>query len=289
MSSNKNTITDEQAKLVREWASNPVAFSKMFENLGIYDVCGTHTGAFMLDDPHQVRAVNNFIRHDKVINLWCHKSHKWTLEAVIMLWSALFHHEHHILYAEYNPAMMKGNIKISPEYHGSEHAPVTRMAFSLCKMYEALPDWFRELVPATYRGTRLGFDNASVIEFVSPDARTEYYGRNIELLVVHGVSSIPDDKFRGLMSAFLPRMFAPRKHQFKVLLSSEGGVRRTLFESLCKVSTDITENPDSYQDVNGWVLDVVRAGDLPLDELTVLLGGKKGIPEQPWRYEDEFK
>lgn len=48
MSSNKNTITDEQAKLVREWASNPVAFSKMFENLGIYDVCGTHPG-FMFE------------------------------------------------------------------------------------------------------------------------------------------------------------------------------------------------------------------------------------------------
>lgn len=288
MSSNKNTITDEQAKMVKEWAANPVTFSKLFENLGIPDVCGSHVGAFMLEEPHQVRAVNNIIRHDKVINLWCHKSHKWAIEAVIMLWSALFHHGRQILYAEYSPAMVRGIIKISPEYHGSEHAPVTRMAFSLCKMYEALPGWFRELVPATYRATRLEFYNESVIEFASPDARTEYYGRNIELLVVHGVASVPDDRFRDLMSVFLPQMFSPRKHHFKVLLSSEGGVRRTLFESLCKVSTDITGNPDAYQDVNGWVLDAVRADDLPPDELTVLLGGKKGIPEQPWRYEDEF-
>jgi len=290
MPNDTQQITDEQVRLCKEYAANPVKFSELFENTGLSGErlnWIVRLGCLKFTKAHHKNAVESYLHHDKLIHLWCDRSEKWVFESVIMLWEAIFRFDKIVMYVEHMPVTAPAQIRIASDRQINKYSKVTDMEWLVCSLYQSLPEWLRGLCPAQYDTDIIKFKNGSRIIFVD-SSKSNYRGYNPNVLVLHGVNKMPDDEFRSFISTHFQSFFINNPAKFHAVLSSEGGERGTLFEGLCKVATDITKNPDVQAGANGWVLDVVRHDDLPPDELALALGGKSYEQERPWAYSAEF-
>lgn len=279
----KLRISDEHMAIIQEYEKNPYKFAELFRSVGLFGLTGSIK--CNLDMPHLKHAFDIYAKYDKMINLWCNRAAKWAFESIIMLWEAMFHKDKTIVFAEHGPNIVQPDVTIADGINPSStmHNPPARMVSIVGSMYQYLPAWLAELYPVHCDEYTFSITNGSTIRF--PITAMNYTEYDPNVLILHGIDRMSDYEFKDVMMTYFPKFFTNNPKKFKAILFSEGGQRGTMFETLCRTSTDLTKVPIEYSYGDGWVLDVVRANDIPDDTAAEALNSLNHIP---WPYEGEF-
>lgn len=282
-------LTQGQLDEFKKFAQDPEYFSLPLRNVSVY-IGNTKIEGFAFDRGYQRKAARTFLHHGKMINLWCNHSNKRSFECVLMLWYAMFHNSVRVAFIEPKPFIT--SCMFNTEKCARKNVQMTVVIMHA--LYMALPEWLRNLIPATFEDDYVKFENGSRIIATDITKTVEgggaIHGTSLNFVVLHGISRMSDATFRNFIASYFPCFFSGDPSRFRIIMSSEGGERDSSFEELCKMADDVTDTENGIApDVPPYkiVLNAVRWKDLPPDEISKLLGVTVR-QEKPWPYRDEF-